>query len=97
MFLALAVYIFIYLIMLVTLRMQSAAVSGFCDQLETGMPVSDIQASAVRQQLVSAFYQDDENAARLLFVSEADNRDAVCQVKIEDERLIQKKFVLRVF
>lgn len=97
MFLALVVYILIYAIMLASLRMQSADVSEFCDQLETGMPVSGIQAAAAQQQLISAFQKEDETPSRLLFVSQADNKDAVCQVMVEDGRLTQKKFVLQVF
>ena len=95
--LALVVYILIYVIMLASLRMQSAEVSDFCEQLETGLSVSEIQSAATAKQLVSAFHEDTENPFRLLFVSQADNKDAVCQVKIENDRLIQKKFVLSAF
>ncbi len=95
--LALVVYLLIYAIMLVSLRMQSAQVSEFCDQLEVGTTVAEIQTAAAKQQLLSAFHEDDENSMRLLFVSQADNRDAVCQLMIENDRLVQKKFVLSAF
>ncbi|MBT8438248.1 MAG: hypothetical protein HKP55_05700 [Gammaproteobacteria bacterium] len=95
--LALVVYLLIYAIMLASLRMQSTAVSDFCGQLESGMSVAEIQAAATQQQLISAFHEDAENALRLLFVSQADNKDAVCQIMIENDRLTQKKFVLSAF
>ena len=50
--LALVVYLAIYAIMLLSLRTQSADVSEFCDQLETGMSVSEVQAKATHQQLI---------------------------------------------
>lgn len=95
--LALVVYLLIYAIMLASLRMQSAQVSEFCDQLEVGIPVAEIQATATKQQLVSAFHEEDENSLRLLFVSQPDNKDAVCQLKIENDKLTHKKFVLSAF
>jgi len=95
--LALVVYLLIYAIMLVSLRMQSAQVSEFCDQLEAGMPVAEIQAAAAKQQLVSAFHEDAANSLRLLFVSQGDNKDAVCQLMIENDKLTHKKFVLSAF
>ena len=95
--LALVVYLAIYAIMLASLRMQSAVVSDFCEQLESGMSVAEIQTSATGQQLISAFHQDPESPLRLLFVSQVDNKDAVCQIIIENDRLTQKKFVLQAF
>ena len=95
--LALVVYLLIYAIMLASLRMQSAQVSEFCEQLESGLSVSEIQAVVAEQHLVSAFHEDDETSLRLLFVSQADNKDAVCQLIIENDKLTQKKFVLSAF
>jgi len=95
--LALVVYLAIYAVMLASLRMQSSQLSEFCEQLVVGASVAEIQTAAAKQQLLSAFPEDDQNSFRLLFVSQADNRDAVCQIKIEDDRLVQKKFVLSAF
>ena len=93
--LALVVYVAIYAIMLISLRMDSTDVSEFCDSLQNGMPVTAIQNAASGRQLISAFHEDENQ--RLLFVSRADNKDAVCQVLIQNEKLAEKKFVLRSF
>ncbi len=97
MMLALVLYIAIYAVVLILLRSDSADVSEFCDQLQTGTPVSEIQKAATGHRLIFAFHDKQKAGMRLLFVSLPENKDAVCQIGVENDRLAQKKFILRTF
>jgi hypothetical protein len=97
MILATVIYVLIYAILLGSLRMQSAHISDYCENVQNGETVPEILARAKGKDLISAFQDVAENNIRILFVSEPDNKDAVCKIMIENEVVTQKKFVLSVF
>jgi hypothetical protein len=97
MILATVVYLLIYALLLGALRMQSADISDYCESVQINESVPVMLARAEEQGLISAFQQMAEKNSRLLFVSAADNKDAVCKVIIENDAVKQKKFILSLF
>ena len=97
MFLAILVYVLIYVVLIQGKRSSSEKTSAFCAQLSVDMPASDIEKLINEQGFESSVVDVPDSAQTVLMISRSDEAQSVCKALIEKDRLVEKQFVLSVF
>ena len=97
MFLAILVYVLIYVVLIQGKRSSAEKTSAFCAQLSVDMPRSDIEKLINEQGFESSVVNVPDSDQTVLMISRPDEAQSVCKALIERDRLVEKQFVLSVF
>lgn len=97
MFLAILVYVLIYVVLIQGKRSSAEKTSAFCAQLSVDMPRSDIEKLINEQGFESSVVNVPDSDQTVLMISRSDEAQSVCKALIERDRLVEKQFVLSVF
>ena len=97
MFLAILVYAVIYIVLIQGKRSSAEKTSAFCNALAVAMPAAEIEMRIKQQGFDYTVVNVPDSTQTVLMISHADEAESVCKALIENERLLEKQFVLSVF
>ena len=97
MFLAILVYVLIYVVLIQGKRSSAEKTSAFCAQLSVDMPRSDIEKLINEQGFESNVVNVPDSDQTVLIISRSDEAQSVCKALIKKGQLVEKQFVLSVF
>lgn len=97
MILAVLVYVLIYFFLIQDKRLSAEKTSTFCSNLTVSQTKTDIEKLADQQGFNSSVLEVSDPSQSVLMISHPDESQSVCKALIENERLVEKQFVLSVF
>jgi hypothetical protein len=97
MFLAVLVYVLIYFILIQGKRSSAEKTSAFCESLSVSQAKSDIEKLLAEKGFKSSVINVTDSTQTVLLISHPDEDQSVCKALIENDRLVEKQFVLSVF
>lgn len=95
--LALIVYLLIYAALIGFKRMSASNIRDFCERLEIGQPLVEVEALVKNNGFSSALNPLPDDRGVMIFINSPKNQEATCQGILKQNKLTQKKFVLSVF
>lgn len=97
MFLAVLVYVLIYFVLIQGKRSSAENTSAFCSGLVISQPKSQIDQMVEQQGFLSSVINVKDSNQVVLMISHPDEAQSVCKALLENDRLVEKQFVLSVF
>ena len=97
MFLAILVYAVIYTLLIQGKRSSAEKNSAFCYELAIAMSVTEVEKLIKLKGFDYTVVNVPDSTQTVLMISHADEAESVCKALIENERLLEKQFVLSVF